>query len=123
MPTQEQGSIEKVQGTILPDDKWHYIGEAGEPAFLNSWVAFNSDGVKFIKDAAGVVHIQGRAKNGSPTADIFTLPKGYRPEFDLHFATETAAAIGEIHVHPDGDIHHNAGATTDFSLCISFFVG
>ena len=119
----EIGSILQPRGSFEPDDSWHYVGEAGKPAFENSLVAYNSDGVKFLKDAAGTVHIQGRAKSGTPSSDIFTLPKGYRPEFDLHFATETSAAIGEIHVHPDGHVHHNAGATGDFSLCISFFVG
>ena len=64
------GSILKPRGVILPDDSWHYVGEAGKPAFLNSWVAFDTDGVKFLKDSSGVVHIQGRAKNGDLSADI-----------------------------------------------------
>lgn len=122
MPTQEQGSIEKVQGTILPDDKWHYVGEAGEPAFENSWVNDTDQEARFIKDAAGVVHIQGRVTTGTIGLDIFTLPAGYRPDKVLEFATSSNNAFGKLVVRTDGTVDPVSGNNASYSINCSFYV-
>lgn len=67
---------------------WHYVGEAGEPAFENSW-ANVSGGVAlaFRIRESGVVDIHGGADSGTPGSTIFTLPTGYRPSSATSVAT------------------------------------
>ena len=66
-------------GLVYPvNEDWHYVGEAGEPAFENSWV-YSGAGPHpaFRMREAGIVDIQGSIKSGSSHA--FTLPLAYRP--------------------------------------------
>lgn len=116
-----QGAV--FTGSIRPMDSWHQVGGSGEPAFQGTWVAFNSDGLWFIKDACGTVHISGRVKSGTINTVCFTLPVGYRPFKEIHMSAETSAAIGEVHVHINGDVEPVSGGTSDFSLEVSFYVG
>lgn len=60
-------------------DPWHTVGGAGEPAFLNSWVAVAGFAVQFRRDEIGNVHIRGTAQSGSYSTAVFNLPAGYRP--------------------------------------------
>lgn len=80
-----------------PLDKWHNIGDPGEPAFQNLW--FNNGGTfnptGFFKDTAGFVHFRGMVQPGAsqplPNDNvIFTLPVGYRPPY-----TESQTALEE----------------------------
>lgn len=61
-------------------EDWHYVGEAGEPAFENSWA--NSGGglisLAFRIREAGIVDIYGVVEGGTDLT-VFTLPTGYRP--------------------------------------------
>lgn len=62
---------------------WHYVGEAGEPAFQGSWGNLGATRkLAFRIREAGIVDIQGRVQTSSPgseTATIFQLPDGYKP--------------------------------------------
>ena len=73
-------------GLVYPvNEDWHYVGEAGEPAFGTSWSNAAADNnLAFRIREAGVVDIQGYVENtAAPTAptsgSLFTLPAGYRP--------------------------------------------
>jgi hypothetical protein len=70
-------------------DEWHYVGEAGEPAFQNGWA--NGSGafpaLAFRIREAGIVDIMGFVDGGTPNTTIFTLPGEYRP------ATTTATCV------------------------------
>ena len=128
MPTQEQGSIEKQQGTILPDDNWHYVGATGQPAFTNSWTNFDAAGTgyqsaRFIKDAAGVVHIEGLVKSGTIGQAVFTLPEKYRPKEALLFVVVSNAAIGRMDVNATGTVVATAGSNVNFTINCNFYVG
>lgn len=94
-------------------DGWHYIGDPGEPVFLNGWSNYSSEGdtytrASFKKDAAGNVHLRGMINSGTDGSDAFFLPEGYRPE-----TTETQSifdaisnqAQGRVDVRADGGIH------------------
>lgn len=62
------------------EDGWHYVGEAGEPAFESSWA--NNGGANLLAfriREAGVVDVQGIITGGTRGSTIFTLPAGYRP--------------------------------------------
>ncbi len=66
-------------------EDWHYVGEAGEPAFGAGWDnAAANNNLAFRIRETGIVDIQGYIENTAaptaPTADaLFTLPAGYRP--------------------------------------------
>ena len=71
-------------GLVYPvNEDWHYVGEAGEPAFGTGWENNQSDyNLAFRVREAGIVDIQGFIRVTSPpasTVDVFTLPVGYRP--------------------------------------------
>lgn len=122
------GSSIKPRGCILPDDKWHYVGEAGQPSFENSWVNFGSGNqvARFIKDASGVVHIQGVVKNAVPANVIFTLPSAYRPDNYLHLSIAGKTGLaGVIGIENDGEISYVYGTTANaiFSICCSYYAG
>lgn len=60
-------------------EDWHYVGQAGEPAFENSWAAATGSYLAFRIRESGVVDIQGHVDSGTKGTTIFTLPTGYRP--------------------------------------------
>ena len=70
---------------LVAGEDWHYVGEAGEPAFQGSWANFSgTPALAFRIREAGIVDIQGQPRNTSdPTQTIFTLPVGYRPSSSL----------------------------------------
>lgn len=78
-------------------DNWHNAGAAGEPAFGTNWA--NQAGwrsVGFRKIDPDHVELKGAADYTStiaaPTADIFTLPVGYRPTNSLYIAVPAIPA-------------------------------
>lgn len=107
---------------------WHEVGEAGEPAFENSWVNSSTTAgakVAFYKDELGRVHLRRLVKDGTvaadSTGDIFTLPVGYRPLDTLFFAVNSNSAYGLATVHADGSVRARVGSSANFSLSgISF---
>jgi hypothetical protein len=94
-------SIVYVAPTI---DPWHYVGNAGEPAFQNSWANYGAPygGARFRKMPDGLVIMDGLIQSGTVGAAAFTLPAGYRPDDGasgakrIHiFQTAQASAMGE----------------------------
>lgn len=75
-----------ITGKGYPDPSsggsWHYVGEPGEPPFENGWSNLdNRNSARFIKDSAGVVHLEGTVAPGKASNfAIFTLPPDYRPK-------------------------------------------
>ena len=64
-------------------EDWHYVGEAGEPAFENGWENVPGDtNLAFRIRETGVVDLHGAVQSGTPGSTIFTLPEGYRPTAD-----------------------------------------
>lgn len=64
-------------GNLVPDG-WHVIGSAGEPAWGTGGLSANKE-TKFLKDAAGTVHLMGQVAGATHADVLFTLPVGYRP--------------------------------------------
>lgn len=118
----EEGSFVQPRGIISPDDSWHNVGDAGEPAFVNSWTNYAGYQVaRFLKDAAGVVHIEGVVDSGSGT--IFTLPAGYRPSAKLLIDARGNSGVGYLEIDTDGTVDYVAGGTTWFTIHCSFYTG
>lgn len=121
-------------GNLRVKDKMEYtkearfrkIGGTGQPAFLNSWVNYDTtpgwQHAGFWKDPLGIVHLRGLVKNGTPGSMIFILPPGHRPVSGSEiFATVATSAFGEIRVHSDGGVIHQTGSNSYVSLSgISF---
>lgn len=101
----------------------HIVGDSGEPAFQNSWVNFDTStfrGARFWKDPMGIVHIEGLVKSGTVGTTIFTLPAGYRPGNGLMFPSITNSGVGRVDVAATGNVVHNSGGNTYFSINLSF---
>lgn len=100
-----------------PPGVWHYVGEAGEPAFENGWHNVGGDyqRLRFRINNEEDTQIEGTVTGGTGST-VFTLPELYRQDADivapgvggywtltvageLQF-TETAAGDGAMH---DGD--------------------
>lgn len=63
-------------------EDWHYVGEAGEPAFQNSWDNAGGGEVSmaFRIREGGAVDLEGVVDGSAATlTTMFTLPAGYRP--------------------------------------------
>lgn len=92
-------------------EDWHYVGEAGEPAFENDWV--NASGLTkaaFRVREAGIVDVHFAVKDGTSLA-IFTLPEGYWPTrdtgpcvgLDVTLSPLSEQAIG-VWIRSNGDV-------------------
>lgn len=88
-----------------PLDKWHYIGDPGEPIFLNTTT--NWDGpapagraARFRKYPDGRVRLEGIVKVQIATGAIFNLPVGYRPaaNTELYWPVVANAALTFVNV-------------------------
>ena len=87
-------------------ERWRYVGDPGEPAFLNGWSNFDSattnhlaaqyQHAAFRLDANGFVHIRGFVKGGTAQNPIFLLPRPYCPYFYKIFP---AGAAGNTVIH------------------------
>lgn len=66
-------------------EAWHYVGEVGEPAFLNGWTNVTGEPkTAFRLRESGVVDVHLTVQSGTPGYPIFTLPTGYRPSNNTH---------------------------------------
>jgi microcystin-dependent protein len=72
-------------------DTWHIVGQAGEPAFQNSWVNVGAIQLaRFRKYPDGRVRIAGLIRTGASATVAFTLPVGYRPPYDMSFLVQSS---------------------------------
>jgi len=62
----------------------HFVGDAGEPAFTNSWVNFTTTDFAYFYKDRDRVYMGGIIKSGASGASAFTLPVGYRPPSNSH---------------------------------------
>lgn len=67
---------------VAAGEDWHYVGEAGEPAFGTDWA--NTTGVgypamSFRIRESGIVDLAGAVQGGADDSTVFVIPDGYRP--------------------------------------------
>lgn len=99
-----------------------YIGDTGQPAFVNGWVNFDNGlatpGGGTNRDAGfyrdrGRVHLTGLIRSGTMGDVAFTLPAGYRPvRQDAEFAVNSVNAFGVIAVLSTGVVLPSVGSNT-----------
>jgi microcystin-dependent protein len=90
-------------------DKWHQVGQPGEPAFLNAWVNYGGTyaPAQFRKYPDGTVRIRGLVQAGASSTAVFTLPPGYRPQTGQQIinATDINAEVhSRLEIYPDGTV-------------------
>lgn len=91
-------------------EDWHYVGEAGEPAFATGWANIGSPepALGFRLREAGVVDLAGAITSGVGAASaLFTLPEGYRPSSRAYvvIAVSDPAFSGTVlQIETDGDV-------------------
>ena len=96
---------------ILKPNIWH------NPTFENSWANYGSSfqDAQYSIDSDGFVHIRGMVKIGSSaTADIFSLPDGFRPVNHEIFACAGYSGYVRVNVYNDGDVFGGTGAATNW---------
>jgi hypothetical protein len=111
---------ESTQGLIaITDGKADKNQQAWiAPTLLNSWVAFGGTfpSARYYKDEFGVVHLSGVLKSGTVPSTAFILPIGYRPLFDLVFASISNSLIARVDIKPNGNVGLNLGSNLSFNL-------
>jgi len=109
---------------VLLREQWKYVGVGNNPAFQNSWVNYGSNQTpaRFLKDASGVVHVEGVVKSGGLNT-IFTLPVGYRTEYQHGIPTDSNAGNARIVLTYDGTVTLQSGGTAWLDMVFSFYVG
>lgn len=77
--------------------------------------------VQYGLDAMGRVSVRGVVTGG--TGVIFTLPAGYRPQYNLTFPTNANGAMGRLLVATNGDVTLATGTATNVDLStINFYL-
>jgi hypothetical protein len=104
--------------TAQPLDKWHNVGDPGEPSFNSPWVNYGGgeQPAGFRKYPDGRVRLRGIVKSGTSATTLWTLPAGYRPPLTLRFAVVANDAYGTVVVTAGGAVNISAGNTTYFDL-------
>jgi hypothetical protein len=97
--------------TVLEQEPWQ------TPTLENGWVPFatgyNPPG--YFKDSMGIVHLRGLVRSGKIGFSIFTLPIGYRPEFQNIFAASTAPDVyARLDVLTDGRVFPQTGSANSW---------
>jgi hypothetical protein len=107
--------------TVLMTRGVGYTGNYIVPTMANSWVNFGSTyaGVGYKMDRGNIVRLRGLVKSGTlnGTAEIFTLPVGYRPAEDITFVTISGGgSLGRVDITSAGLVRPMQGNNAYFSL-------
>lgn len=82
------------------------------PTMLNGWTIVTSATpygnlapLRYWKDGAGWVHVEGFVTGGTNASAVLKLPVGYRPAGTMHFLTaDFGNTLCPICVHSDGNL-------------------
>lgn len=92
------------------------VGGTGQPPFTGTWSS-SANSVRFYKDPHAVIHLEGAANGGVSGTSIFTLPPGYRPNYQGLYAVRVSGpGVGTIIVNTDGTVVHESGSVTLVAL-------
>lgn len=96
------------------EEDFHDVGTSGEPPFENGWGNIGSPEapVGFML-CNGWVHLRGGFAGGTANSVVFTLPVGYRPEFqqEMVIPTTTSTSYAIVVVGTDGGVVYKATVT------------
>jgi hypothetical protein len=101
------------QGSTINQSAWI------APTFQNSWVNYGESWnvAGYMKDSMGFVHLRGLVKSGTIGQCIFTLPAGYRPQYEeLQIVQTSPDTFGRLDITTAGCVQPTLGSNTWFSL-------
>lgn len=82
--------------------------------------AFSSYAVPGYRKAAGIVHLRGAAKCTGAGYLMFTLPAGYRPEYDTIViaaaSNDGTPGMDYLVIYSDGEVHSRASTNFTYHL-------
>jgi len=108
-----------VYPPAVADASWNVVGDAGKPAFQNSWVNYPTGGwptAAYRIDSEGWVIMRGLLTGGLNNTTAFTLPVGYRPAFTQMIRSNAADGAGYVAITSDGRVTPFGSSLTHFSL-------
>ena len=107
----ELNRLQTVTGAAAAMDPWI------APTLLNGWVNYSSqyNPAGYFREA-GIVYLRGLVKSGTIGLSVFTLPAGYRPEFQELLVAVSNAALGRCDITVAGAVLTTAGSNVWFSL-------
>lgn len=98
-------------------EDWRVVGDAGEPAFENSWVSYPGTTTRFRKLGNGLVCLQGIVSSGSAIpSTIFRLPSTHWPSKIARTAAASNSAFGYLRISTSGIVSAQVGSTTWFAV-------
>jgi len=100
-------------------EAWHYVGDTGQPAFLNGWENAGSPFVaaRFRKLIIGYVYLQFAVRGGAVGSAMWNMPSGpvdYRP--DANIQHPCGHFNGSVHDTGILNIDKDTGAVTVYEL-------
>lgn len=122
----QNGAVTRAKREL--PEVWHYIGDPGEPAFLNGWSNYDASATHggatyqhaaFMKDNEGTVHIRGLVKGGTIGQPFFNLSHTYCPWFFHAFPAISNDAFARItvqFVQPHCGVYAQSGSNIWVSL-------
>jgi hypothetical protein len=97
-------------GDVIKQEDWT------DATLENSWANYGAPyaNAGFFKTTEGVIHLRGAIKDGTTTSgtNIFTLPTGYRPEYQMEIVCMNNGAFGRITIETDGNVKARAVSAT-----------
>lgn len=102
----------KTDYLSTPDSAWI------APTFTNSWVNYNAtfNQAGYRKDAFGWVILRGLVRSGTANASIFTLPVGYRPEYQELISIQSNDTEARLDIATTGTITPSGASNAWVSL-------
>lgn len=97
--------MKALTGTLGGDKEWR-----DATSVAAGWVGTDA---KFCRDENGVVHLRGSFTHPGPLVlpqTIYTLPAGYWPSAERHYAIPANGAYGEVSVDAAGAVVLEVGA-------------
>jgi hypothetical protein len=118
-----QFSTQRVEALQGDSENWHAVGTTNDfgVTFQNSWANVGgSSPAGFYKDRFNVVWLRGNIDTGVSGSIAFTLPVGYRPEYNTvqivynnNGGPGPGGANVYVTVQSDGDVIPTYSAGTD----------
>lgn len=121
--------LSKTNKSISNSDEWHYVGDSSEVKFENNWVNTFPSNAKYktkFRKINNSVQLEIYVNGGTKDASIFTLPKGYRPNFTNSYiikieASDNNVLFASIEIREDGKVYLKSNYSyTNYNCTISF---
>lgn len=113
----EQRDVQLEQALVaIEDTGW------SEPTLLNSWVNNGAERTARVRRLGDQVYVEGLVKDGTLSATVLVLDKGFRPPMDMYFGSQAGLTFGMIAVLATGALAFYGSTNVAASINCSFSV-